>query len=313
MSFKHSPVMLDQVVHYLNCGPGGIVVDGTLGGAGHAKAILERILPGGTLIGIDQDPDAFHHAERVLKPYSPSICLFHDNFIHLPRILKQLNITGVDGIVLDLGLSSHQLEASGRGFSFQKDEPLDMRMNGRADITAERLINTMPAEKLQDIFRRYGEERWAGRIARKIVAERQDAPIRTSARLAAIVSRAIPRKGKTFGRGIHPATRVFMALRIAVNSELDVLDAFMTTVSDLLNVGGRLCVISFHSLEDRIVKHRIRAMASACQCPPDFPVCRCGKQPVMRTVVRKVLRPSADELAANPRARSAKLRVAEKV
>ena len=312
MPFKHFPVMLDEVVHYMNCEPGKVYVDCTLGGSGHAKAILANILPDGKLIGIDQDMDAVHHAENVLTAYSPNIRIFHGNFIHLPEILSQLNIAAVDGILLDLGLSLHQLESSGRGFSFKRDEPLDMRMNTASDSTAGTLINTMPEKDLRQIFKKYGEERWSGKIARKIVQERQREPIVTTARLAEIVCSAIPKKGKR-SRRIHPATRVFMALRIVVNRELERLESFMETVADYLKPGGRLCVISFHSLEDRIVKHRIRELESVCRCPPGLPECACGKKPVMKAVIRKGLRPSEEEIAANPRARSARLRVAEKV
>jgi len=312
MHFSHVPVMPGEVVHYLNCGPGKIYVDGTLGGSGHAKAILAEILPDGTLIGIDQDMDAFLHAEHALKIYSPNIRLFHDNFIHLPEILLQLNINKVDGILLDLGLSLHLLESSGRGFSFKREEILDMRMNTASDTTAENIVNTMSEGALREIFRKYGEERWSSRIARKIVLERQHKTIRTTTRLVDIVCSAIPEKAKRSTK-IHPATRVFMALRIAVNRELERLEGFMETVADFLNPGGRLCVISFHSLEDRIVKHRIREMESSCQCPSDFPKCICEKKTIMRAVVRKAIRPSSEEIAANPKARSAILRVAEKV
>jgi len=304
--------MPGEVVHYLNCGPGKTYVDGTLGGSGHARAILAEILPDGILIGIDQDMDAFLHAENALKIYSPNIRLFHDNFIHLPEILLQLNINKVDGILLDLGLSLHLLKSSGRGFSFNREEILDMRMDTASDTTAENIINTMSEEALREIFRKYGEERWSSRIARKIVLERQRKTIRTTTRLADIVCSAISEKAKRSMK-IHPATRVFMALRIAVNKELERLEAFMETVANFLNPGGRLCVISFHSLEDRIVKHRIREMESSCRCPPDFPKCVCEKKTIMRAVVRKAIRPSSEEITANPKARSAILRVAEKV
>ncbi len=312
MAFKHVPVMLDQAVSFLKCDPGKVYVDGTLGGSGHARAILDRILPDGILIGIDQDMDAVHHGETVLKAHASNIRLFHDNFTQLPEILSQLNISAVDGILVDLGLSLHQLEGSGRGFSFQKDEPLDMRMNTTNETTAEILVNNMPEKKMRTIFRTYGEEKWSGPIARRIIKERRKEAILTSSRLARVVESAIPGREKR-SRRIHPATKVFMALRIAVNNELDRIDEFMKTVPECLNPGGRLCVISFHSLEDRIVKHRIREFASPCHCPPDFPKCACGKKATMRPVVKKTLRPSAEEISANPRARSAKLRVAERV
>jgi 16S rRNA (cytosine1402-N4)-methyltransferase len=312
MQFSHVPVMSGEVVRYLNCEPGKIYADGTLGGSGHARAILAEILPKGILIGIDQDMDAILHAENALKDYSSNIRLFHDNFIHLPDILYQLDIDAVDGILLDLGLSLHQLETSGRGFSFNREDLLDMRMNSATGRTAGDIVNTTSEGELRKIFKEFGEERWAGPIARRIIRERQRETIKTTTRLAEIVCGAIPKKARRPLK-IHPATRVFMALRIAVNRELECLESFMETVADLLNPGGRLCVISFHSLEDRIVKHRIREMASACQCPPDFPKCVCEKKPTMRAVVRKAIRPSDEEIAANPKSRSAILRVAEKV
>jgi len=266
MPFKHIPVMLPQVLHYLNCKQGKIYVDCTLGGSGHARAICEKIVPDGVLIGIDQDIDAIQNATKVLKQYDLSIHLFHENFVHLPELLRQLRIAAVDGILLDLGISLHQLESSGRGFSFNKEEPLDMRMNIEASTKAEDLINSMEEKSLRNIFQEYGEERWAGQIARKIVKQRQRKAIRSSAELAQIICDAVPKKA-SFNQKIHPATRVFMALRIAVNRELERLDLFMENVADLLNPKGRLCVLSFHSLEDRIVKHRIKALEKTCVCP----------------------------------------------
>jgi len=312
MSIEHFPVMLPEALHYLDCKPGKIIVDGTLGGSGHAKAILEKIHPGGKLIGIDQDQDAFHNAENVLKDYFSSTHLFHDNFAHLRQILFQLNIPAVDGILLDLGLSLHQLEKSGRGFSFNKDEPLDMRMNIHTEMTAADMVNTLPEARLADIFKRYGEERWAKRIAGKIAGHRRRKAISTSRQLAEIVRAAIPKRGGRTSK-IDPATRVFMSLRIAVNRELERLSDFLETGADLLNPGGRLCVISFHSLEDRMVKHRIRDLATACICPPGLPRCGCGRKPVMKPVVKKAIRPSAAEVDVNPKSRSALLRVAEKL
>ncbi|MDD4071304.1 MAG: 16S rRNA (cytosine(1402)-N(4))-methyltransferase RsmH [Desulfobacterales bacterium] len=312
MIYRHVSVMPNEVVNYLNCRPGKIYVDCTLGGAGHARKILERISPDGILIGIDQDMDAIENAEKILKPYSSNIHLLHDNFTSLPRILSQLFIDAVDGIVLDLGLSLHHIEGSGRGFSFRKDEPLDMRMDIQTDVTAEDLVNTLEEDELSNIFFRYGEERWARRIARRIVKERITGRIRTSRQLTQIVCDSIPVKAQ-MTRRIHPATRVFMALRIAVNRELERIDDFMSHVAELLNPEGRLCVLTFHSLEDRIVKHRIRDLEKGCTCPPDFPVCMCGNRPQVRRLTRKPLIPSAAEIADNPMARSAKLRVMEKL
>lgn len=312
MPFKHIPVMLPQVLHYLNCKQGKIYVDCTLGGSGHARAICEKIVPDGVLIGIDQDIDAIQNATKVLKQYDLSIHLFHENFVHLPELLRQLRIAAVDGILLDLGISLHQLESSGRGFSFNKEEPLDMRMNIEASTKAEDLINSMEEKSLRNIFQEYGEERWAGQIARKIVTQRQRKAIRSSAELAQIICDAVPKKA-SFNQKIHPATRVFMALRIAVNRELERLDLFMENVADLLNPKGRLCVLSFHSLEDRIVKHRIKALEKTCVCPPDFPKCVCTQKKIVRSLTKKVVRPTKDEIEINPMARSSKLRAFEKI
>jgi len=312
MPFKHIPVMLPQVLHYLNCKQGKIYVDCTLGGSGHARAICEKIVPDGVLIGIDQDIDAIQNATKVLKQFDLSIHLFHENFVDLPELLRQLSIGAVDGILLDLGISLHQLESSGRGFSFNKEEPLDMRMNIEASTKAEDLINSMEEKSLRNIFQEYGEERWAGQIARKIVKQRQRKAIRSSAELAQIICDAVPKKA-SFNQKIHPATRVFMALRIAVNRELERLDLFMENVADLLNPKGRLCVLSFHSLEDRIVKHRIKALEKTCVCPPDFPKCVCTQKKIVRSLTKKVVRPTKDEIEINPMARSSKLRAFEKI
>jgi 16S rRNA (cytosine1402-N4)-methyltransferase len=312
MPYQHIPAMQREVIHYLNPSPGKIYVDGTLGGAGHAGAILEKIIPDGLLIGIDQDMDAIRNAERVLKPYASNIRLWHDNFVNLPAILAQLEIHTVDGILLDLGISLHHLEASGRGFSFGKDEPLDMRMNTETRTRAEDIINQWSENRLAKIFRKYGEERWARAIARNIARQRALAPIRSSRRLAEIIGDAVPRKAILRQR-IHPATRVFMAVRIAVNKELERLDAFMENAVDLLNPKGRLCVLSFHSLEDRIVKRRMKALEKGCTCPPDFPKCVCGRKRIVNMLTRKPLRPTKEEIARNPMSRSTKLRAVEKI
>ena len=312
MSYKHIPVMLSEVVHYLNCKPGKIYADCTLGGSGHASAILEKIIPDGILIGIDQDIDAIKNAKRKLKPYELNIHLFHDNFINLPKILSQLNITAVDGILLDLGISFHHLDSSGRGFSFRKDEPLDMRMNIESDTTAEELINTMDEKSLAEIFFKYGEERYSRKIAKKIVHARKQKKIKSSRQLSEIVCKAVSGKASS-RRRIHPATRVFMAVRIAVNKELNMLNSFMETAFDLLKPEGRFCILSFHSLEDRIVKRKIKLMEGKCICPPALPRCVCNKTRVIRSLTKKVLRPTVEEVAANPMARSAKLRAVEKL
>ncbi len=312
MQYNHIPAMPVEVAAYLNCRPGKIYVDCTLGGCGHAMEICRKIVPDGLLIGIDQDMDAIKNAEEKLKPYESSVRLFNDNFINLKTILSHLNITSADGILLDLGLSLYQLESSGRGFSFKRNEPLDMRMNIQSGITAEEIINKSSEESLRKIFSDYGEERRAKQIARKIVKIRNDKPIKTSVQLAGIVV-GPAKKGKSAYQKIHPATRVFMALRIAVNRELERLESFMENVVDYLNPGGRLCVLSFHSLEDRIVKHRIKALEKGCICPPQFPKCVCNKKSVLRSLTKKVIRPTKEEILKNPMARSTRLRAAEKL
>ena len=312
MPYRHIPVMQREVLQYLNCRSGKTYVDGTLGGAGHARSILEKIGPRGLLIAIDQDIEAIENAEESLKAFKTKIRLFRGNFIQLPDALSQFGIDGVDGILLDLGLSLHQIKASGRGFSFQLDEPLDMRMNIETKETAADIINHAPEQALKKIFKSYGEERWSGKIAKKIVAERSREAIGTSKKLAEIVMAAIPR-GAMQRQRIHPATRVFMALRIAVNKELERLEAFMDVAFNLLNPTGRLIVISYHSLEDRIIKHRIKALEKGCQCPGDFPQCVCGRERQVKNLTRKPIRPTALEIEDNPMARSARLRAAEKL
>lgn len=312
MTFRHVSAMLQEAVACLSCRPGGIYVDGTLGGAGHARAICQQIMPDGLLVGIDQDADAIANARRVLEPYLSNIRLFHGNFVHLPDFLAQLEIEAVDGILLDLGLSQHQLEASGRGFSFNRDEPLDMRMDIRTGTSAADLVNRLEEKELSRIFVQYGEERWSKPIARAIVKARALRRIRTSRQLAELVVSAVPVRVAAKQK-IHPATRIFQALRIVVNKELDRLAEFMSSAVDLLSPKGRLCILSFHSLEDRMVKQKFRALAKGCDCPPDLPVCACGKQPQVRLVTKKVLRPTAEEIARNPMARSTRLRAIEKL
>jgi 16S rRNA (cytosine1402-N4)-methyltransferase len=304
--------MLNEAIFYLNCQPGKIYVDGTLGGAGHADAICEKITPGGVFIGIDQDIEAINHAKTALQNFSLHIHLIHGNFVRLPEFLSQLNIDAVDGILLDLGVSLHQLENSGRGFSFRKEETLDMRMDIQTSETAEMLVNKLAQDSLQKIFKEYGEERWARQIAANIVKIRRREKITTSKQLAQIVVDSIP--GQAAARQkIHPATRVFMALRIAVNRELDKLRTFLESAADFLNPGGRLCLLSFHSLEDRIVKQRLKALEKGCTCPPQLPRCICGQKPQIRILTKKVIRPTAEEIEANPMARSTRLRAAEKI
>lgn len=310
MGYRHIPVMRTEVLEYLNCRPGRVYVDGTLGGAGHAWAILERSGPDGLLVGLDQDADAIANARIVLAPYSDRVRLIHENFGRMAEALSHLGLSGADGILLDLGISLHQLEASGRGFSFLRDEPLDMRMDTRSTETAADLVNRLKEDDLKRIFQKYGEERFSGRIARRIVAVRRRQAIRTSGELARIVCDAAPRGGR---RRIHPATRVFMALRIAVNRELERLAEFMDQLPGLLTPGGRVCILSFHSLEDRIVKQQLKAREKGrCnEAWPPAPMQASGN--VLRILTRKVVRPGPEEIAANPMARSTKLRAAEKI
>ncbi len=312
MIYRHIPVMRNEVMAYLNCKPGKCYVDCTVGGAGHSSAILEKIKPDGLLVGIDQDADAIQNAVQVLKPDVSNVRLIHDNYINLPNILSQLNICKVDGIIADLGLSFNQIENSGRGFSFLKSEPLDMRMDASAGITAADIVNNETAESLERIFKSYGEERWARKIARRIVTVRTGRRIQTSTDLAKIVCAAIPDRSM-HQRRKHPATKVFMALRIAVNNELEVLESFIAGAVDFLNPGGRICFLSFHSLEDRIVKRRFKDLEGKCTCPPDFPECVCNRKQIVRILTRKVVRPTETEININPMARSACLRAAEKL
>jgi len=306
MPYRHVSVMRAEVLEFLDCRPGKTYVDGTLGGAGHARAILERTAPDGRLVGLDQDADAIANAAAVLEPFADRVRLVHANFARLPEVLAELGIPGVDGLLLDLGVSLHHFEGSGRGFSFQRDEPLDMRMDVRTGETAADIVAASSEDELRRLFSEYGEERFAGRIARRVVAARRTAPIRTSAALARIVAGAVP--GRSRGR-IHPATRVFMALRIAVNRELERLEELLGRLPELLLPGGRVCVLTFHSLEDRIVKQRLKALEAprrGAGGPADEGRC-------LRILTRKVVRPGAEETAANPMARSTKLRAAERL
>jgi 16S rRNA (cytosine1402-N4)-methyltransferase len=311
MRYRHIPVMVKEVIHYLDCSSGKAYVDGTLGGGGHAQAILRAIAPDGFLIGIDRDPDAVACARESLREFRPNLQIFHDNFIHLPQILSRSSTKSVDGILIDLGLSLHQLERSGRGFSFMRDEPLDMRMNPQEGQTAEEIVNELSEKELSDLMTCYGEERWARRIAKRIVQARRRERLRSTLQLAYVVKSAIPARYRP--RRINPATRTFQALRIAVNEELDGLKIFLEHAVDCLKPKGRLCILSFHSLEDRIVKGHFKALARGCECPADIPVCVCGKRPRVRILTKRPVKPEAAEVTANPMARSARLRAAERL
>ena len=304
--------MPEQVRQYLNLKPEDTCIDCTLGGCGHALQSIQAILPNGRFIGIDQDPTAVENARIVLEPYKEIVSIVHDNFVNIESILESFEIEGADGILLDLGLSLNQLKNSRRGFSFGKEEPLDMRMDTRGEVTAEQIINQYSENELTDIFFKFGEERMARRIARKIVRAREKELVRSSRRLAEIVKEAVPAK-VAFKKKIHPATKVFQALRIMVNRELQKLERFMDSVPRILNPEGRLVVISFHSLEDRIVKQKIREFENGCTCPSIFPECTCGFEQKLAAIGKKPMVPGTYEVMANPMARSAKLRAAQRV
>lgn len=310
MQLKHVPVMPGEVIELLQPKQGQTIVDGTVGGAGHSRLIAEAILPGGRLIAIDRDEETLARARAALAPFGDAVTFVHDDFRNLSRILSELGVTGVHGVLLDLGVSSFQLDQPQRGFTYRFNAPLDMRMDARTTVTAADLVNSLSVEELTRIFRDYGEERWAHRIARKIVAEREKAPLVTTGQLVELVKAAIPAAARRSGP--HPAKRTFQALRIAVNNELDALREGLQAAVDALLPGGRIAIISFHSLEDRIVKQTFADMARGCECPPGFPVCRCGKEPLLNVLTRRPVLPSEDELQENPRARSARLRAAER-
>lgn len=311
VSFSHLSVLPAEVLSLLDPAPGGIYLDGTVGGGGHARLILEAAAPDGRLIGLDRDPSALRKAAEVLAPFGDRVVLRHCNFSEAAGVLAELGISGLDGMLLDLGVSSHQLDEASRGFSFRGEAPLDMRMDPTSGPTAADLVNTAAAEELARIFREYGEERWAGRIARRIVQVRQQHPLTTTRQLAELVRDAVP-GGKAPAR-IHPATRVFQALRIKVNQELEHLSRGIAEAIDLLNPGGRLVVISFHSLEDRIVKRFFQEEAKGCICPPRLPTCVCNHRPRLELLTRKGVRASDAEVEANPRARSAVLRAVRRI
>lgn len=308
----HRPVMLAEVIKALNLKSGGVYVDCTVGGGGHSREILKLTAPDGILIGLDQDPFALRQAKNYLAEYQERARLFNENFVNLPQLLKNLQIQEVNGLLYDLGASSRQLDDPGRGFSYLADVPLDMRMDPTGPVSARDLVNALSAQELADIFWRYGEERWAKRIAALIVAERERRRIETTGQLVAIIKRAIPARARRGGP--HPAKRTFQALRIVVNRELDVLAQSLKGAIPFLKTGGRICVLSFHSLEDRIVKKTFQDMsAGSCKCPPGLPVCVCGRGGSLQIITRRPLTPAPEEIASNPRARSARLRVAEKV
>lgn len=310
MEFMHKSVLLDETIEGLNIRPDGIYVDGTLGGAGHSYHICKRLGQDGKLIGIDQDGDAVSAAAARLEQFGDRAVIVRDNYSNIGKVLSELGIQRVDGILLDIGVSSYQLDASERGFTYKEDAPLDMRMDRRMGMTAEDIVNDYSEAELCRVIRDYGEDRFARNIARHIVRARQDGRITTTGRLADIIRTAIPVKARAVGG--HPAKRTFQAIRIELNRELEVLENTIDEMIELLNDGGRLCIITFHSLEDRIVKNKFRDNVNTCVCPPDFPVCVCNRKPKGEVITRKPIVPTDKELEENKRAKSAKLRIFER-
>ena len=307
--FYHVSVLLEECIQGLNIKPDGIYVDGTLGGAGHSSYIASKLTTG-RLIGIDRDPVALKAAGQRLAPYADRVTLVHSNFCEIASVLEQLEISGVDGILLDLGVSSPQLDDGARGFSYMADAPLDMRMNNEDTLTAHTVVNTWPYEELKRILYEYGEERYAPQIASAICRKREVSPIETTLELVDVIRSAMP--PQALREKQHPAKRSFQAIRIAVNDELGSVEKVMRDAIPCLNPGGRLAIITFHSLEDRIVKNGMAEASKGCTCPPNFPVCVCGKKPKVKLISRKPIVSGEEELERNPRARSAKLRVCEK-
>ncbi len=311
MEFRHRPVMLEQCVKGLDIRPDGIYVDGTLGGGGHSGAICRNLNERGTLIGIDRDRDALDVSSERLKEYKCKKYFFQSNYSDIKHVLNELKIEKVDGALLDLGVSSFQLDNPQRGFSYMNDAPLDMRMSQDDDFTAYDIVNDYDRNELIRVIGKYGEERWASRIADFIVKVRSDKPIESTYELVDVIKQAIPASARRTGP--HPAKRTFQAIRIEVNDELSQLERAVEEFCDILAPGGRLCIITFHSLEDRIVKEIFSRRANPCTCPREFPICVCGKKADIKKITGKPFVPDAEETEENPRARSAKLRIAEKI
>ena len=310
MEFKHKSVLLEETVDSLNVKPGGIYVDGTLGGGGHSLEICKRLNGQGRLIGIDQDQDAINAATKRLEEYKDLVTIVRSNYEEIADVLRSLDIESVDGIVLDLGVSSYQLDDAERGFSYMADAPLDMRMDQRNSKTAKDIVNEYSEMELYRVIRDYGEDKFAKNIAKNIVKAREEKEIETTFELRDIIEKSIPKKFKV--KGGHPAKRTFQAIRIELNRELDVLQGTIDTMIELLNDEGRLSIITFHSLEDRIVKSRFKTKENPCICPPEFPVCVCGRVSKGKVITRKPILPSPKEMEVNSRAKSAKLRVFKK-
>lgn len=310
MEFNHISVLLNECIEGLNIKENGIYVDGTLGGGGHSSHIAAKLTTG-RLIGIDQDTDAIQAASKRLEPYKNVFTAVHSNFYNVREVLDNLGIEKVDGFLLDLGVSSYQLDEADRGFSYMHDAPLDMRMNRENEYSAWNVVNEKSEKELNDIIFKYGEEKWAKRIAQFIVQERAIKPIETTYELVEVIKKAVPKGARRDGP--HPAKRTFQAIRIEVNGELAILDKTVDDMVASLNPGGRLCIITFHSLEDRIIKNAMKRHENPCVCPPEFPVCVCGKKPDGKVITRKPILPSDEELELNPRSRSAKLRILERI
>jgi 16S rRNA (cytosine1402-N4)-methyltransferase len=310
LEFKHKSVLLRETIENLNVKPNGVYVDGTLGGAGHALEVCKRLSATGRFIGIDQDAAAIETAKERLKDYESRVSIIRGNYCSMVREVNNLGIAEVDGILLDLGVSSYQLDTADRGFSYREDAPLDMRMDQRQEMTARDIVNTYSESELYRVIRDYGEDKFARNIAKHIVKARENAPVNTTGELAEIVKRAIPMKVRAVGG--HPAKRTFQAIRIELNRELEVLQQSLDDMIDLLGDGGRICIITFHSLEDRIVKNIFRRNENPCTCPPDFPVCICGKKSKGRVITRRPILPTEQEILENQRSKSAKLRVFER-
>ena len=310
MDFSHTSVLLNECIEGLNIKPDGIYVDGTLGGAGHSSHIVSRLSENGRLVGIDQDEDAIKASTERLKDYEDRISIVRSNYVNTPDVLRNLGIEHIDGMLLDLGVSSYQLDNKDRGFTYRFDTPLDMRMDLRNTLTARDIVNDYSEMELFRVIRDYGEDKFAKNIAKHIVQNRQKKPIETTFELNEIIRNAIPAKMRADGG--HPSKRTFQALRIECNHELDVLKDSLDKLIDLLNPGGRLCIITFHSLEDRIVKTAFKTAANPCTCPPSFPVCVCGKVSKGRVITSKPILPTEKEMENNPRSKSAKLRIFER-
>lgn len=310
MDFEHASVLLDETIRELKIKPDGIYVDGTLGGGGHAFHVLNRLSEKGRYIGIDQDEDAIRASTKRLAPFQDKVTIVRDNYVNMPKVLKDLGISRVDGILLDLGVSSFQLDEKDRGFTYREDVPLDMRMDQRQTFSARDIVNGYSEQELFHIIRDYGEDKFAKNIAKHIAAERENAPIETTGQLIEVIKHAIPMKVRAVGG--HPAKRTFQAIRIECNRELEVLKTSLDQMIELLNPEGRLCIITFHSLEDRIVKRAFRKNENPCTCPPNFPICTCGNESKGKVITRKPIIPTEEELMRNKRAKSSKLRVFER-